>query len=81
MSLEKSSGNNFAVKDIAKFPIPLAPLMRTWDANNTLRPRLLSVIALAIEIDSGEVVRYGSAMHEELEAFLNVIMPKKELPR
>ena len=80
MSYETSSSENFAVKDIVKFPIPLEPIINQWSKEGTLPQRVCSILALCVEAETGHVVRFGSVMHDEIQKFTHAILnPKRDV--
>jgi len=88
MSYETSSGDphsgeGFLVKECASFPIPLDGMMKRWADDGTLRQRLMAVLALAVEAQTGYAVHYNSSMQLEMSKFIHAILniPHKEIAR
>lgn len=70
-----------ALKDIARFPLDLGPFFERWSAEGTLRPRLLSALALAHEKNTGCVIRLHSETNKRMAKFLEGLIPFEPDPR
>lgn len=61
------------VKDLSSFPIPLGGMLRRWSMDGSLRVRLRSVIAEAVEMETGRPVLLDSLIDTEIKAALDCI--------
>lgn len=61
------------VVDTAPFPIPLDGLFRQWHKEKSLRGRLRSAIALAVEVETGERVLVNSIVDGAIADALDIV--------
>jgi hypothetical protein len=68
------------VKNTVSFPIPLEPIINQWSKAGTLPQRVIAILAICVEAETGHVVRYGSTMHDEIMKFTHAILnPKRDV--
>lgn len=65
--------NSMWVKDSSPFPVPLDGYFQRWSKDGTLKNRLRSALALAMETEGAGVVLIDSVLDNVIKGMLNEI--------